>query len=68
MRYKKEARGKPLSPEKGYSIFKKLLDGLEGQVIAREEDVSDSTVSKIKRQFPLFFGIYWGDANKFKDS
>lgn len=65
MRRKKEQRGKPLSSTKGSSILKKLFEGIEGQVIAEEEGVSNATVSKIKRQFPLFFGIYWGDASKF---
>lgn len=66
MRCKREQRGKPLSLEKGKVILEKLFAGLEGQKIAEEEGVSDATVSKIKRQFPLFFGLSWGDASRFK--
>lgn len=66
MRHKREQRGKPLSLAKGNSILKKLFEGIEGQEIAREEGVSDATVSKIKRSFPLFFGLTWGDASRFE--
>lgn len=55
MRYKKEARGKPLDPEKGRSILDKLFLNRDQREIAREEGVAHSTVYKLATSFPLFF-------------
>jgi hypothetical protein len=67
MRTKREQRGKPLSPDKWNSIVEKLFEGLEGQVIAKLVNVSNSTVSKVKNSMPLFFDCRWGNEEHFDD-